>query len=300
MKQKISFIATVFNEEKNIKKFLESILNQTKKPDEIIIVDGGSKDKTYKILKEYSKRNKKIRVIQKEGANIAKGRNLAISKAKGEIIFVSDAGCVINKDWIKETLKFFPEADVVVGNYKAIVKNNFEYFQSKIVIKEVNRPSRMSSRNIAFKKICWKIVGGYPENFLTGEDTAFNLRLRKKGFKIKVNPNKLVTWEMRSNLIQFLRQFYLYGKGDKKQGNLIKMKKNLIFVFVFWLYILLFVSLLLWFPIISLILVVVPLAYLFLKGIQFFVETRKISALVYIPLLIFLKRISYIMGASFG
>ena len=53
---KSSFITTVFNEENNIEAFIDSVLNQTKSPDEIIIVDGGSTDKTLEILKSIAKK----------------------------------------------------------------------------------------------------------------------------------------------------------------------------------------------------------------------------------------------------
>ena len=76
---KTTFITTVFNEGNSLKEFLSSIKFQSLKPDEIIIVDGGSTDKTPEILNEFKNKNKKlnIRIIQKTG-NIAVGRNEAI------------------------------------------------------------------------------------------------------------------------------------------------------------------------------------------------------------------------------
>jgi len=298
---KSSFIATVFNEEKNIKSFIDSLLDQTKKPNEIIIVDGGSDDKTYGILKEYSKRNKLVKVYQEKGANIARGRNIAISKAKGEIILVSDAGCILDKDWVKDTLNYFPKEDIVAGSYKGIVKNNFEYFQNLLVIKKVDRPARMSSRNIAFKKKCWKDVGGYPEKSLTGEDNRFNINLMEKGYKIKVNPKKLISWDMRPTLSKFSKQYYLYGKGDSIQRNLWKktLKKNFIMVMGFWAYLLVILLSVFTFPFLSLTLVIFPLVILGLHAFKFFIKTRKLSALFWIPTLIATKRISYILGATF-
>lgn len=301
MIQKISFITTVFNEEKNVENFINSVLNQSKKPNEIVIVDGGSTDKTIEIMKKMeAKSNVPIKIIVKKKANIALGRNIAIKNSKYDLIFVSDAGCVLNKDWIKETLKFFPKSDVVAGNYKAIVKNKFEFFQSKIVIKEVDRPSRMSSRNIAFKKDCWKKVGGYPEESLTGEDTGFNLKLTNSGCNIKINPRKDVAWEMRPTLIKFAKQFYIYGKGDQKQGNLRRMKKNLIFVVGSWIYLAAIFFFLSFIPLISLVLFIMPIIYLLIKGVGYFIKTKKISALVYVPFMVFIQRISYVLGASFG
>ncbi len=295
---KISVISTVLNEEKNISQFMKSILNQSKKPDEIIIVDGGSKDKTFEILREFSQKNKLFAVFQEKGANISRGRNIAIKKAKGDILIVADAGCVVDKDWIKNTIAYFPEADVVAGNYKAITKNNFEYFQSLLVVKSVDRPSRMSSRNISFKKECWKSVGGYPEDFLTGEDTKFNLMFQRAGYKIKINPKQDVSWEMRPTLKKFARQFYLYGKGDRKHGNLIEMKKNLAMVSGFWIYFVLLILAAIFNLKAFLVLLDLPVFVLFVFGIKYSIKTKKISALFWMPLLLFVKRVSYILGAS--
>jgi glycosyltransferase involved in cell wall biosynthesis len=298
---KFSFIATVFNEEKNIGSFLDSLLNQTKKPDEIVIVDGGSKDKTYEILKNYSRKNKLIKVYQEKGSNIARGRNVAISKAKGEVILVSDAGCILDKDWIKDTLKYFPKEDIVAGSYKGIVKNNFEYFQNLLTIKKVDRPSRMSSRNIVFKKKCWTEVGGYPEKSLTGEDNRLVINFMEKGYKVKVNPKKLIAWDMRPTLSKFSKQYYLYGKGDRMQENLWKrtLKKNLIMILGFWFYLLIFLISAFIFPILSLGLIALPLIVLGLNALIFFIKTGKFSALFWVPVLIATKRISYILGATF-
>lgn len=52
---RVSLIFTVLNEEKSVKNLLDSLLKQTRKPDEIVVVDGGSKDRTVEILKQYRK-----------------------------------------------------------------------------------------------------------------------------------------------------------------------------------------------------------------------------------------------------
>jgi len=298
---KISFISTILNEEKNIEKFINSILNQTKKPDEIIIVDGGSEDKTYEILKKYSKKYKLVKVFQEKGVNIARGRNIAISKAKGETILTSDAGCVIDKNWVKDTLKYFPDYDFVAGTSKAIAKNNFEVFQSFLTVQKVNTIARISSRNSGFKKKWWKKVGGYPEKSLTGEDHRFHIELIDKGAKVAVNHRPLVGWEMRPTLAKFAKQFYLYGKGDRIQRNMMKreMKKNLVMVFGFWVYVFLTIYFLFTGFFIGIVLIAAPLIILELYSLKFIVKTKKISALFWIPVLWITKRVSYIIGVTF-
>ena len=87
---KISFIATVFNEEKAIKKLLNSIFSQTELPDEVILVDGGSTDTTVSVISNYkfvisNKKRKlpKLILLVKKG-NRSVGRNAAIKKASGD------------------------------------------------------------------------------------------------------------------------------------------------------------------------------------------------------------------------
>src|SRR3989304_8444448 len=129
---KISMIATVLNEEKSIKRVLDSIFKQTRKPDELVIVDGGSKDKTYKILKEYSKKHRELRVFQKKGANIPEGRNIAIRKTKNDVVVVVDAGTIYDKNWLEKLVLGF-KRDVGFGITIPLGRNDFQKTLAKIM-----------------------------------------------------------------------------------------------------------------------------------------------------------------------
>lgn len=238
---KISVISTVYNEEKNIAKFLDSILQQTKKPEEIIIVDGGSKDRTFDILKNYAKKNKIMKIFQENGLNIAQGRNFAIRKTKNEIIIGADAGTKYKKDWVENLTKKF-DADLGFGKTLPLIESNFQ----KVLAKKMKQRFG-SSRNIIFKKLVWEKVGGYPEDLRMGEDTLFNERIKNAGFKIQLIPEAIGYWEMRNNINDLKKQFYNYGFWDgvayKKYGTLpIKYKiavlgLTMLFIFypIFWL-----------------------------------------------------------------
>jgi glycosyltransferase involved in cell wall biosynthesis len=240
-KMKVSLITTVKNEEKNIEVFIKSIINQTKKPDEFIIVDGGSSDNTYKILKKYSKKYNWIRVYQLNGANISQGRNYAIQKAKNEIIVVVDAGTKYKKNWLENLTKHFV-ADVGYGKTLPWVENDFQ----KILAKKMKQRFG-SSRNIIFKKSVWKKVGGYPEDLKCAEDTVFNEKIRIAGFKSQLIPNAICYWEMRSSLDDLKKQFYNYGYWDAKaykKYKILPTKSKILIMFltpliilypVFWL-----------------------------------------------------------------
>src|SRR5579884_494851 len=119
---KYTFVATVLNEEDMIREFIDSILNQSQKPDEIIIVDGGSSDQTVNLIEKY----KNIKLVSKPG-NRSIGRNEGIRISKGDIILVSDGGCLLDKNWAKNITKPFTDkkVDVVSGYYQPVTNNNF-------------------------------------------------------------------------------------------------------------------------------------------------------------------------------
>lgn len=227
MRRKISVICTVRNEEIAIKELVNSLLAQKRLPEEIIFVDGGSTDRTLEILKSYGKR---VRVISSPGANIAEGRNIAIRATKGEWVASIDGGCTAEKGWLLGLERKMPFADVVSGAYLPIGKTRFEGVQGAVVVKD---PASLgpgflpSSRSIAFKKSAWAAVGGYPENTYTAEDTIFDLKLKRAGFRFALARDAIVFWRMRPTIWKFAKQFFLYGKGDGKTGLVFRMPLNL-------------------------------------------------------------------------
>lgn len=95
MKPKVSVIVPVYNTEKYIRRCVDSIINQTLKDIEIILVDDGSTDRCPEILDEYSINDNRIIVIHKENEGQGSARNMGLDIAKGEFI-----GFVDSDDWI--------------------------------------------------------------------------------------------------------------------------------------------------------------------------------------------------------
>lgn len=217
---KKAFVTTVLNEEKTIGVLIKSLNSQTVHPDETIIVDGGSKDRTLKILHDSKNKFPKLhlKILQKKG-NRSVGRNFAIKSSKSEIIAVSDSGCVLNKDWFYEITKPFKgkQIDVVAGFYTPITHSIFEKSLSVytcVMPENVTDGFLPSSRSIAFRKKGWVKVKGYPEELSTCEDLVFARNMKRKGLKFKVNKKAIVLWPQRKNIVEAFKQFFDYAKGD--------------------------------------------------------------------------------------
>lgn len=220
---KLSVCITVFNEEKSISDLINSLLKQTKKPDEIIVVDGGSSDKTIDIIKHFKRKNKKIKFLTKKCSR-SKGRNLSVELANNEIIAMTDAGCVAKKNWLEKISEPFKnnKIEIVAGFYDMIANTSFQKAISVFLgtlPDQFNVRFLPSTRSIAFRKSVWEKVGGFSENLDdTAEDTMFNYKLIKEGINISRVKSARVEWDMPETLNVFYKKIFLYAKGDAKSG----------------------------------------------------------------------------------
>ena len=95
----ISVIIPVYNGEKYIRKCLDSVINQTKKEIEIVVVNDGSTDNTESIIKEY--KDKRIKYFKNTNHGIGYSRNFGVSKSSGKYIMFLDSDDYIDKDECK-------------------------------------------------------------------------------------------------------------------------------------------------------------------------------------------------------
>lgn len=234
--KRICVITTVLNEEKTIKDLLDSLFIQTLKPTSIIIVDGGSKDTTVGIIKSFMPKHKILKVVVKKG-NRSVGRNEAIKLADCEIIACCDAGCILDKNWLKNITKPFDDknVDVVSGFYLPVAKTVFEKCMAAytcVMPDRLNDSFLPSSRSIAFLKKVAEKEGGYPEKLDTCEDLVFAKRLRQKDYKFKLAKNAIVLWPQQTTFMKSFKQFFNYAKGE---GKARYFRKNTLFLFLRYL-----------------------------------------------------------------
>ena len=187
---KISLIATVLNAEEHIGAFLASIAAQTRRPDEIVIVDGGSTDGTVAALRAADG----LTLLEEPGANISRGRNVAIAHAAHDVVAVADADCVYGPGWLAALVAPIEDgADVSMGWTEPIVDSVLAACVSSLGLPlspdEVDPATFMpSARSVAYRRDALEAVGGYPEWLAIGEDMWVNHRWRERPFDLRFAP----------------------------------------------------------------------------------------------------------------
>lgn len=223
---KISVCITVFNEESSIGELLNSLINQTKKPDEIIIIDGLSQDRTVDVIKHYQKKDFRIKLVIEPGC-VAHGRNVSIELARNSIVALTDAGCIAKPDWLAKISEPFKSEEVgmVAGFYEMPYNNSLQRAMNLfhgITIKQYEPKSFLpSARSVAFRKAVWEEVGGFNENLTkASEDTDYFYKLVKNNVKIvRVGKARVIWQETKSfTLKDSINKFYQYAKGDAQAG----------------------------------------------------------------------------------
>ncbi len=123
----IAVIVPVYNVEKYLDETLISIKNQISKPNEIIIIDDGSTDNSFEIIKKYST-DPIYQIIRTKNNGLGQARNLGLSVAKSEYVYFCDADDLINEDLIskfRSILKKYNKPDIILFSGENIIKNKF-------------------------------------------------------------------------------------------------------------------------------------------------------------------------------
>jgi len=231
----VTLVSTVFNDRTGLKNLFGAMEDQTLPPDEIVIVDAGSNDGTWELLQEEQNRRDrpwKMVAICQPICNVARGRNLAIEAARGEIIVSTDIGCDWDAEWLEELvrpLESNPAIGLVIGSW--LVKKGDLHGQWAMVewaMKgdqrlEATAKSYSSSRSIAYRKTCWEALGRYPEDLtFAGDDALFHFLIEKAEVPRVGAPKVRCYWHRHSTLQGFLKESYRYGIGAGEAGVFLK------------------------------------------------------------------------------
>lgn len=218
----VSLIATLKDEASSIRGFLDGLLRQTRPPQEIVLVDGGSTDGTVAAIEEAVLDSPvPVRLIEAPGTNISAGRNIAIGEAAHDVVAVTDAGTRPEPEWLErliEPLERDSDAGVSCGFFLAGGKGWRQRALATAItpqLEEIDPAAFLpSSRSVAFRRSWWRRAGGYPEWLRHCEDLVFDLELRRLGARFAFAPEAIVVWDARPDLGSFARQYFNYARGD--------------------------------------------------------------------------------------
>ncbi len=236
MNVKVAIVIPTLNEEKFICGVIESVISQSYPFHDIdlMIVDGGSTDKTCSIVNDFSERYSNIRLINNPKRIQSAAFNIAIVNSSAPIIIRMDAHALYDVDYVKRCVqrldsvsnvgnvggccRVLPGADTIVGNANAIlnqVRFGIGGASFRVGAKEGDVDTVPFG---AFLRTVVNNVGNMREDLPRGEDNEYNARIRKAGYRIFFDPAIICTYYARATLKASCRQMYQNGLSI---GNLL-------------------------------------------------------------------------------
>jgi glycosyltransferase involved in cell wall biosynthesis len=223
---KISIAIPVYNEEGVLRNFLDRLLTQTKKPEEIIFCDGGSSDSTLSILKEYQNTNSSIKTVKRKGQCRGAGRNSAIESSESDFVALIDVGNLPEIKWLEllvEEINLNREIEVIYGAVYPEQSDAITKCFSSFILGRTKH-NQMIERSVAsmvIKKEIWKKVGKFPESkdgSYVVEDLRFLDKLDEENFQTANKQSAFTRWSVPKNYKDIYKRFYNLTLGANRSG----------------------------------------------------------------------------------
>ncbi|MDQ2849428.1 MAG: glycosyltransferase [Actinomycetota bacterium] len=232
----ISVVVTVLNDERGLRALLPVLGAQLRADDQLLVVDGGSRDGCTELLATAVGADPRIKVIRCPGAGISRGRNVGIEAARHPLIACTDAGCEPHPGWLdafRAAASARPDAALFTGTYQVLAHTSVQRAVSACgypQVDELAHPGVLvrgygrllgrsfdatmpTGRSMAFTTDAWRAAGGFPEHLQTGEDVTFG-RAVARSFPAVLVRDACVLWEQRASLRGTLWMYYRYGQGS--------------------------------------------------------------------------------------
>lgn len=237
--KKISVIVPIFNGEKYLRRCIESILKQTYKNIELILINDGSEDKSLAICEEYKKNDKRIIIINKENEGVSIARNIGIEKATGELISFVDADDYLEITFLQELFDMMKKynTEYITCGYNRVYDNHIEQVNNDL--KEILMTADeylkkllnvQAGHGFAHMKLIDKnIIGNirFDENLKVGEDALFNVMLCQNLDNVVIFNKPLYNYYFNPNSVvrKFDKNYYQkYLESMEKMTEYIKNK----------------------------------------------------------------------------
>ena len=199
----ISVLLSVYNDDKNIKKSIDSILSQSYKNIELLVIDDCSSDKTYEIINEIT--DSRIRIFRnKKNQGLTKSLNTLIKVSKGQILARQDSDDISLPNRLELQYNELQKSQLDACTTRAYVKDSkrsiprFSHLLPLGIVKKYKNP--FIHGTLMVRKNAILDVGMYDESMKYAQDYKLFLELLKKNYKIKILYKKLYILNMKNNI----------------------------------------------------------------------------------------------------
>jgi cellulose synthase/poly-beta-1,6-N-acetylglucosamine synthase-like glycosyltransferase len=222
----VTLVVPIRDEAATLPIFLKSLDGQQVLPKELILVDAGSTDATRHVLEEYAATVACARVVDAESAYPGGARNIGVQLARSDWVAMTDAGTVVDPQWLAELLGAVdadPTVDAVFGTYEPLVQTFFQRclalcFLTPGRVIGGHRYRGPSTASLLLKKSVWKELGGFPEHLRACEDLLFFRTLMAGPYRTACAPRAVVHWRLPGTFAQVFRRFRTYSHHTLKAG----------------------------------------------------------------------------------
>jgi len=217
----ISVLLSVYNDDENIKKSIDSILSQSYKNIELLVIDDGSTDKTYEILNGIKDSRLKI-FRNKDNLGLTKCLNILIKKSQGQILARQDSDDISLPTRLEVQYNTLYKSELDACTTRAFIKNTKKSIPRFSHLLPVNLVIKYKNPfihgTLMVRKNTILNIGMYDENIKYAQDYKLFLELLKKNYKIKILKSKLYVLNMENNISSLKKeeQQYFFKKIQKE------------------------------------------------------------------------------------
>lgn len=225
----LSVIVPIYNEEKYIRRCIDSILQQDYPQDnlEVLLVDGMSTDQTREIVARYSDKYPFIRLVDNPKQIVPPAMNIGIRASKGDLIIRLDAHAIFPKNYFSELSKnlitlnaenvggvcrTLPVRDTVVcQSIASVLSSGFGMGNSRFRVGATDVMEVDTVPFGCFRRDLFDRIGYFDEELIRNQDDEFNGRIIKNGGKIYLLPQLVIDYYARDTVKKVYKMFYQYG-----------------------------------------------------------------------------------------
>jgi glycosyltransferase involved in cell wall biosynthesis len=221
----VSVVVPVRDERATLGTLFRALGRQTRPPDEIVVVDGGSADGSGRLARELAAGDPRVTVIEVGPGTPGHNRNVGIESARHEVIALLDAGTEPGPTWLAElvtTAVAEPEAEAVFGSYDPAPVSGFTRLAAMAFVAPGTPTPHGPLREPSFasallRREAWRRAGGFPD-LRAAEDGIFLERLAGAGVRSARAPRARVLWYLPDSLGGVFRRFRSYSRHNVEAG----------------------------------------------------------------------------------